>query len=78
MGSPPRPPGAAGWRFPARKNTKRYKMGVKIRVAVTCPHCNDKDVGSNPAATRNEKWTWEAPTEDSPIVRQDLSGRPAM
>ena len=24
-------------------------------IAVTQPHCNDKDVGLNPAAARNEK-----------------------
>ena len=27
------------------------------RVVVRLPHCHHKDVGSNPAATRNEKWT---------------------
>ena len=25
------------------------------------PHCNDKDLGLNPAATRNEKWTLRDP-----------------
>ena len=45
-----------------------------------CPLPNEKCVGSNPAATRNEKnahWTDPCP-EGAPIVRQDLSGRPAM
>ena len=37
-------------------------------------------MGSNPAATRHEKNAhWVDPsTEGAPIVRQDLSGRPAM
>ena len=40
------------------------------------PHREDKDVGSNPAA--NEKRTLgHPPTEGSPMVQQDLSGRPA-
>ena len=45
-----------------------------------CPLPNEKYVGSNPAATRNEKNAhWADPcTEGAPIVRQDLSGRPAM
>ena len=41
---------------------------------------NEKYVGSNPAATRNEKnahWA-DTCTEGAPIVRQDLSGRPVM
>ena len=44
------------------------------------PPPNDKDVGSNPAATRNGKNAhWADPcTEGAPLVRQDLSGRPAM
>ena len=25
------------------------------------PHCNDKDVGSNPVAIRNENWTLGGP-----------------
>ena len=32
-------------------------MGGRNSVAVRRPRCNGKDVGSNPAATRNEKWT---------------------
>ena len=35
--------------------------GGQDRVAVECPHPNKEDVGSNPAATRNEKWTLEWP-----------------
>ena len=31
------------------------------RVAVKCPHCNGKDVGSNPDATRNENGHWDGP-----------------
>ena len=30
-------------------------LGGQIGVAVTHPHGNDQDVGSNPATTRNEK-----------------------
>ena len=41
------------------------------------PLCNDKDVGSNPPATRNRHWV-DPCTEGAPIIRQDLSGRPAM
>ena len=37
----------------------------------------DKNVGSNPAATRNGHWA-DPCTEGSTIVRQDLSGRPVM
>ena len=45
-----------------------------------CPLPNEKYMGSNPAATRNEKNAhWVDPcTEGAPIVQQDLSGRPAM
>ena len=32
-------------------------MGGQSTAAVPRPHCNDKDVGSNPASTRNEKQT---------------------
>ena len=47
---------------------------------VKVPLPNEKYVGSNPAATRNEKNArWADPcTEGAQIVRQDLSGRPAM
>ena len=31
------------------------------RVAIKCPHHNDEDVGFNPTATRNEKWTLGVP-----------------
>ena len=34
-----------------------FEMGSQSSVAVKCPHGNDKDLGSNPAATRNEKRT---------------------
>ena len=56
------------------------KVGGRHSTAVTRPHCNDKDVGSNPAAARNENWTLgKAPcTEGAPVVQQDLNGRPAM
>ena len=48
-------------------------------VAVKLPPCNNMDVGSNPAATKNEKWTLGyPPTEGSPIFQQDLRGRPAV
>ena len=30
---------------------------VRYSTAVTRPHCNDKDVGLNPAAAKNENWT---------------------
>ena len=54
-------------------------MGGKSGAAVKCPHGSDQDVGSNPAAARNEKWTFGGPpTEGSPMVQQDLNGRPAM
>ena len=38
-------------------------IGNQNSVAVTCPHCNDNDVGPNLDATRNEKRT-----EASPMV----------
>ena len=38
-------------------------MGDKSSVAVTRSHCNDKDVGSNPAATRNENGHWGGPLQ---------------
>ena len=50
------------------------------RVVVTCPHCSDKDMGLNRTAIRKERnghWG-DSPTEDRPIVQQDLSGRPAI
>ena len=50
----------------------------QTRVAVKRQLCNDKDVGSNPTDTRNEKRTLgDPPTEGSPMVQQYLSGRPA-
>ena len=52
--------------------------GGRYRVAVKRPHCNGKDVGSNPAVTRNENGQWGPPREGSPMFQQDLSGRPAM
>ena len=35
-----------------------FEMGSQSSVAVKCPHGKDKNLGSNPAATRNEKWTF--------------------
>ena len=50
------------------------KVGVRDSVAVKRLHREDKDVGSNPAATA--KWTLGDPsTEGGPIV--DVSGKPA-
>ena len=52
-------------------------IGGQDRVVVKRPHREDKDVGSNPAVT--EKRTFgDPPTEGSPMVRQDLSGRPTI
>ena len=58
----------------------RYSTGLGLSGAVVArPHGNTQDVGSNPAVTRNEKQTLgDPPTEGSPMVQQDLSGRPAM
>ena len=54
-------------------------LGGQSGVAVTRPHGNHQDVGSNPAAARNEKRTLGGPpTEGSPMVQQDLNGIPAM
>ena len=54
-------------------------MGGQSGAVVARPHGNTQDVGSNPAVTRNEKRTLgDPPTEGSPMVQQDLSGRPAM
>ena len=48
-------------------------------AVVAHPHGNTQDMGSNPAATRNEKQILgDPPTEGSPMVQQDLSRRPAM
>ena len=35
----------------------KHIIGVQNRVALNRPPHNHKDVGSNPAATRNENWT---------------------
>ena len=45
-----------------------------------CPPPNDKDVGSNPAVTRNEKTDigGSPPQKVAQWSGQDLSGRPAM
>ena len=55
---------------------------INDSIASSLISCNDNEkyMGSNPAATRNEKNAhWVDPcTEGAPIVRQDLSGRPAM
>ena len=50
--------------------------GVKVETAVTRPHGNHQDVGSNPADARNEKKGHCADpcTEGAPIVWQGLSG----
>ena len=37
------------------------RMGAQTSVVVKCLHSNDKDLGSNPAATRNRKWTLRDP-----------------
>ena len=43
------------------------------------PLPNEKYVGSNPAATRNEKTQiGQTPAQKVPQLRQDLSDRPAM
>ena len=43
------------------------------------PPRNDKDVGSNPAATRNENQTLGTPLQKvAQWSGQDLSGRPVM
>ena len=53
--------------------------GGQSGIAVTRPHGNHQDMGSNPAAARNKKRTLGSPpTEGSPMVQQDLNGRPAM
>ena len=53
--------------------------GGQSGVVVARLHGNTQDVGSNPAVTRNKKRTLgKSPTEGSPMVQQDLSGRPAM
>ena len=36
-------------------------LGGQDRVVVKRPLRNDKDVGSNPTATRNENWTLGGP-----------------
>ena len=58
----------------------KHIIGGQSGAVVRRPHGSHQDVGSNPAAARNEKnGHWEDPcTEGAPIVRQDLSGRPAM
>ena len=67
------------WSLEARLHTTIPKGGQSDAV-VTHPDANHQDVGSNPAAARNEKNRhWADPcTEGAPIVWQDLSGRPAM
>ena len=56
------------------------RLGGQSGAAVTRPHGNHQDVDSNPATAQNEKNAqWADPcAEGAPIVRQDLSGRPAM
>ena len=57
-----------------------FLHGGQSSAAVPCPHGNDQDVGSNPAAARNERQI-----SGDPLHRkvaqwsgQDLSGRLAM
>ena len=67
--------------LPPFKITWTYKQssGGQSRVAVERLHCNDKDVGSNPTTTRNEKRTLGGRLQKvAPLSEQDLSGRPAM
>ena len=47
------------------------------RVVVKPPHHEEKDVGSNPAATE-KRTLGDPPKEGSPMVQQHLSGRPAI
>ena len=57
----------------------KWGVGGQSGTAVTRPHGNHQDVGSNHAAARNEIWTLGGPpTEGSPMVQQDLNGRPTM
>ena len=53
--------------------------GGQDRVAVKRPLRDDKDVCSNPAATRTKLDFGKAPcTEGAPMIqKQDVSGRPA-
>ena len=46
-------------------------VGGQRSTAVTHLHCNVRDVGPNPAATRNENGHWETPP---PPDRRWLSG----
>ena len=56
------------------------KIGGQTGAAVTRPHGIQEDVGSNPAAARNEKNRhWEAPLQKvAQWSEQDLNGRPGM
>ena len=51
--------------------------GGQERVVVKRLYSEDKDVRSNPTATE-KRTLGDPPTEGSPIVQQDLSGRPAI
>ena len=54
-------------------------LGAQSGEAVTCLHGNVHDVGSNPAATRNENQTLGTPLQKvAQWSGQDLSGRPVM
>ena len=58
-----------------------YRSGAcQNKLVVTRPPCNDKDMGLNPAGTRNGKNRhWEGPLKKvAQWSRQDLSGRLAM
>ena len=66
--------------FKFLKSTCDIALGVKIGYRLMRPLPNHKDVGSNPAAARNENTDFgQTPAQKVPqIVWQDLSGRPAM
>ena len=50
-------------------NTELTVTGGQNRLVVKLPHCNHKDVGSNPTATRNGKRTLgDLPREGGPMV----------
>ena len=68
------------WISIKRGSQDSWELGGQDRVVVKTVLRKDKDVGLNPAATRNKKnghWV-DLCTEGAPIVQQDLSGRPAM
>ena len=66
-----------GMEFPLGFYGKGASKGDEDRVVVKRLHSEGKDVGSNPAATE-KRTLGDPPTEGSPMVQQDLSGRPAI